>query len=90
MEENKMKAYSIGVDFGTLSGRAVLVRHADGAEIAASTYTYPHAVMDRTLPDGTVLPPDFMTGTANTSDFRHVQQISNKRKCKAAAEKNFQ
>ena len=54
-----MKAYSIGVDFGTLSGRAVLVRHADGAEIAASTYTYPHAVMDRTLPDGTVLPPDF-------------------------------
>ncbi len=54
-----MKSYSIGVDFGTLSGRAVLVRHADGAEIAGCTYNYPHAVMDRTLPDGTVLPPDF-------------------------------
>ena len=54
-----MKPYSIGIDFGTLSGRAVLVRHADGAEIASAVMEYPHGVMDRELWDGTPLPPDF-------------------------------
>ncbi|MBE6560242.1 MAG: ribulokinase [Ruminococcaceae bacterium] len=54
-----MKNYSIGIDFGTLSGRAVLVRHADGAELASAVMDYPHGVMDRRLWDGTPLPPDF-------------------------------
>jgi L-ribulokinase len=49
----------IGVDFGTLSGRAVVVRVADGSELASAVVDYPHAVLDRTLPDGTVLPPEF-------------------------------
>ena len=51
--------YVIGVDFGTLSGRAVLVRVSDGAEIASSIYEYSRGVMDEELPDGTPLPPDF-------------------------------
>lgn len=51
--------YAIGVDFGTLSGRAVLVRVSDGAEISSSIYEYSRKVMDETLPDGTSLPPDF-------------------------------
>ena len=54
-----MKQYSIGIDFGTLSGRAVLVRHADGKELASAVMEYPHGVMDRELWDGTPLPPDF-------------------------------
>ena len=54
-----MKKYSVGIDFGTLSGRAVLVRHADGAELASAVMDYPHGVMDRCLWDGTPLPPDF-------------------------------
>ena len=51
----------IGLDFGTLSVRAVIVRVADGQVLAESVREYPHGVMDRTLEagDGRALPPDF-------------------------------
>ena len=51
--------YTIGLDFGTLSGRAVLVDTRDGAEIAEAVFDYPHAVMDEQLPSGVPLPPDW-------------------------------
>jgi L-ribulokinase len=52
--------YVIGVDYGTLSGRALLVRISDGAEIATSVYEYPHAVIEDLLPtSGAKLPPDW-------------------------------
>ena len=51
--------YTIGVDFGTLSGRAMLVDAADGAEIAEAVFEYPHTVMDSQLPSGAKLPPDW-------------------------------
>lgn len=47
--------YVIGIDFGTESGRAVLINVADGAEIAAHVTAYRHGVMSETLPDGTKL-----------------------------------
>ena len=50
-----MKKYTIGLDFGTLSGRAVLVDAATGGELTSSQFEYPHAVMDKSLPDGTKL-----------------------------------
>jgi len=49
----------VGVDFGTLSGRAVVVRVSDGAELASAEHVYAHAVLDRSLPDGTRLSPDW-------------------------------
>jgi L-ribulokinase len=50
--------YVIGVDFGTLSGRAVVVRVSDGAELGSAVVEYQHAVIDRTLPtSGERLPP---------------------------------
>ncbi|MEV6903254.1 ribulokinase [Amycolatopsis sp. NPDC051372] len=50
----------VGVDFGTLSGRAVVVRVSDGAELGTAVYEYPHGVVDRTLPvTGEPLPPDW-------------------------------
>ncbi|MFF4503353.1 ribulokinase [Streptomyces sp. NPDC001401] len=49
----------VGVDFGTLSGRAVVVRVSDGAELASAEHVYAHAVLDGSLPDGTRLPPDW-------------------------------
>ena len=44
--------YVIGVDFGTLSGRAVVVRVSDGVELGSAILNYPHAVMDTFLTSG--------------------------------------
>ena len=49
----------IGVDFGTLSARAALVRAQDGTCIAEAEHAYAHGVMTQRLPCGTKLPPDF-------------------------------
>jgi L-ribulokinase len=51
---------TIGVDFGTLSGRAVVVRVRDGAELGSAVFEYPHGVLDKTLPaTGRALPPEW-------------------------------
>ncbi len=54
-----MSKFSIGVDFGTLSGRAVIVNVENGEEVAVSVFEYPHGVMDEKLPDGTSLGIDW-------------------------------
>jgi len=54
--------YTIGLDFGTLSGRALLVRVSDGKEMSSAVMEYPHAVMDEYLitPGGKMkLPPNW-------------------------------
>ncbi|NLJ81024.1 MAG: ribulokinase [Firmicutes bacterium] len=51
--------YVIGLDFGTQSGRGVLVRLSDGAEIAVSVSGYSRGVVTETLPNGPELPPGF-------------------------------
>jgi L-ribulokinase len=45
-----MAKYSIGIDFGTESGRAVLVDVANGREVATAVYPYSHGVIDEKLP----------------------------------------
>ena len=50
----------VGVDYGTLSGRAVVVRVRDGAELGSAVYEYPNAVITDRLPGTTgQLPPDW-------------------------------
>jgi L-ribulokinase len=52
--------YTIGVDFGTESGRALLLDPRSGEELAVEVVPYPSAVIDRTLPaTGERLPPDW-------------------------------
>ena len=60
MATKSSEHYVIGVDFGTLSGRAVVVRVSDGAELGSSVHEYESAVMDKTLgSSGKALPADW-------------------------------
>jgi L-ribulokinase len=52
--------YVVGIDFGTLSGRAVVVRVSDGVELGSATHDYAHGVMDSVLAStGAGLPPEW-------------------------------
>src|SRR5512141_1651302 len=52
--------YAVGVDFGTESGRAVLVDVTDGRELATSVYKYANGVIDEKLPGTEIrLEPDW-------------------------------
>ncbi|MEV4481933.1 ribulokinase [Micromonospora coxensis] len=64
--------YVVGVDFGTLSGRALVVRVADGAELGTAVHEYRHAVMDTALTaaDGRPLPADW--ALQDPDDYRDV------------------
>ncbi|MBO0831240.1 MAG: ribulokinase [Actinobacteria bacterium] len=61
----------VGVDFGTLSGRALVVRVADGAELGTAVHEYRHGVIDSVLPSsGQPLPPDW--ALQDPDDYRDV------------------
>jgi L-ribulokinase len=65
------EACAIGIDFGTLSGRAVVVRVRDGAELGTAVHEYHHGVMDATLAaTGEPLPPDW--ALQDPEDYRDV------------------
>lgn len=70
----------IGVDYGTLSGRAVVVRVRDGKELGSAVHEYPHAVVTGSLPkdvagdDGARLPGEWALQVP--SDYRDVLRIA--------------
>ena len=65
--------YTIGVDFGTESGRAVVVRVSDGAELGSAVHEYADGVIDETLPtSGKRLPPEW--ALQNPDDYIAVFQ----------------
>ncbi|MBU5445563.1 ribulokinase [Paenibacillus sp. MSJ-34] len=67
--------YSIGVDYGTQSGRALLIEIETGREVAAAVKSYTHGVMDEFLPDGvTALPPDW--ALQHPADYLEVLQTT--------------
>ncbi len=68
---NRPGGYVVGIDFGTLSGRALVVRVADGAELGTAVHEYRHGVMDTVLASsGRPLPPDW--ALQDPEDYRDV------------------
>ena len=68
---NNPDACFVGVDFGTLSGRALVVRARDGAELGTAVHEYAHGVMDEKLAaTGERLPPDW--ALQDPEDYRDV------------------
>ncbi|MFG2107653.1 ribulokinase [Micromonospora chersina] len=63
--------YVVGVDYGTLSGRALVVRVGDGAELGTAVHEYRHGVIESSLPGtGVPLPPDW--ALQDPEDYRDV------------------
>jgi L-ribulokinase len=69
------RALVVGIDFGTLSGRALVVRVEDGAELGSAVHQYTHGVVDDRLPTtGVRLPPDWALQVP--SDYVDVLRIA--------------
>ncbi|GII31550.1 ribulokinase [Planotetraspora mira] len=67
--------YVIGVDFGTLSGRAVVVRVSDGAELGSAVHEYTHGVIEDRLPGTAIrLGPDW--ALQSPEDWRDVLRVA--------------
>nr|HET6904555.1 ribulokinase [Ktedonobacteraceae bacterium] len=67
--------YAIGVDFGTESGRAVLVDIITGSQLASSVHPYANGVIDQVLPGTTIaLAPDWALQDPN--DYLEVFQTT--------------
>ena len=66
-----MSKYSLGLDFGTESGRALLVDVSDGREVASAVLSYPDGVIDEKLPRTDIrLGPDW--ALQNPNDYSAV------------------
>ena len=77
--------FVIGIDFGTESGRVVVVRVGDGEEMAAVVVPYPDGVLDEKLPGGARLEPD--TALQNPRDYHLVLEKGVPRALKEAGVK---
>ena len=70
-----MTKYTIGVDFGTESGRSMLVDVSDGREVATAVYAYSNSVIDERLPEsGVQLEPDW--ALQDPQDYIRTFQIT--------------
>jgi L-ribulokinase len=66
-----MAKYAIGVDYGTESGRAVLVDVRNGRELATAVHKYGNGVIDRVLP-GTKIRLDHDFALQDPADYLEV------------------
>lgn len=69
------KKYTIGVDYGTQSGRAVLVNLADGQEVADHVTPYRHHVIDEFLP-GSGQKLEYDWALQHPGDYLEVLKVS--------------
>jgi L-ribulokinase len=74
--------FALGIDYGTESGRVVVVRVRDGAEVGAAVVPYPDGVIDEKLPGGPKLEPDW--ALQNPGDYLLVVERGVPKALKAA------
>jgi L-ribulokinase len=77
--------FVIGIDFGTESGRVVVVRVRDGEEMGTALVAYPDGVFDEKLPGGVRLEPD--SALQNPRDYYLVLEKGVPRALKEAGVK---
>lgn len=51
--------FLVGLDYGSLSARGILLDAASGEVLATHVHSYRHAIMEEALPSGRALPPGF-------------------------------
>ncbi|MWV42981.1 ribulokinase [Paenibacillus sp. HJL G12] len=75
MVQSTIHKFAIGIDYGTQSGRAVLVDLTSGEEIADHVTSYPHHVIDERLPGSDrKLPMDW--ALQHPDDYLEVIRVS--------------
>jgi L-ribulokinase len=77
--------FALGIDYGTESGRAVVIRIRNGEEAGSAVIPYPDGVIDEKLPGGPRLEPDW--ALQNPRDYLTVLEKSVPKALKAAAVK---
>jgi L-ribulokinase len=66
------QGYLIGLDYGTLSARGVLIDAVSGRIEASHTHPYRHGVMTEALPGGAALPPGW--ALQNAPDYTEAAE----------------
>ena len=74
--------FALGIDYGTESGRAVVIRVRNGEELGSAVIPYPDGVIDDKLPGGPKLEPDW--ALQNPRDYLTVLEKSVPKALKAA------
>src|SRR5579863_7706190 len=74
--------FAIGIDYGTESGRVVVIRVRDGDEAASAIVPYADGVIDTKLPGGPKLEPDW--ALQNPRDYLRVVEQGVPKALKAA------
>jgi L-ribulokinase len=77
--------FALGIDYGTESGRAVVIRIRNGEEAGSAVIPYPDGVIDEKLPGGPRLEPDW--ALQNPHDYLTVLEKSVPKALKAAGVK---
>lgn len=77
--------FALGIDYGTESGRVVVIRVRDGVEGASAVIPYPDGVIDEKLPGGPRLEPDW--ALQNPRDYLLVFEKGVPKALKAAGVK---
>lgn len=77
-----MRQYTIGIDFGSLSGRAVLLDLESGKSVASAVYPYPHGVISEMFSGNRPLEKN--AALQHPMDYLEVLQVTVPEVCRKA------